>query len=40
MRQANWIDQRSDNRAVASKTDGYLGMLLTQVSGHAGEDGA
>jgi len=29
MLQANWFGQRDENRAVASKAEGYLGMLLT-----------
>src|SRR5258708_2989452 len=30
MLQANWLDQRGrENHVVASKTDGYLGMVLT-----------
>lgn len=28
--EANWIGQRRNCRAVALKTDGYLGMLLTK----------
>lgn len=34
MLQASWFGQRGVNRAVASKTDGYLGMQLTTVSRH------